>query len=68
LKEYEVMKLFWNIVGALLIVEGGVWFLQGLGILGGSVMSGHAQWAIYGGLAIIIGAGMLLYLNRPETP
>ena len=62
------MKLYWNIVGALLIVAGGVWFLQGIGVMGGSVMSGHAQWATYGGLAIIIGAGMLLYVNRPQTP
>ncbi len=62
------MKIFWNILGVLLIVGGGVWFLQGIGILGGSIMSGHAQWAIYGGLAILLGAGLLLYVNRPETP
>jgi hypothetical protein len=62
------MKIFWNIVGVLLILAGGLWFLQGIGILGGSVMSGHLQWAIYGGLAIIIGCGLLLYVDRPQTP
>jgi hypothetical protein len=62
------MKIFWNIVGVLLILAGGLWFLQGIGIVGGSAMSGHLQWAIYGGLAIIIGAGLLLYVDRPQTP
>jgi hypothetical protein len=62
------MKIFWNVVGVLLILAGGLWFLQGIGIVGGSVMSGHLQWAIYGGLAIIIGAALLLYIDRPQTP
>ncbi len=61
------MKLFWNIVGVVLIVVGGLWFMQGIDILGGSVMSGHLQWAIFGGLGILVGAGLLLYVNRPET-
>lgn len=58
------MRIFWNIIGVLLILAGGVWFLQGVDILPGSVMSGHPQWAIYGGLAILVGAGLLLYTNR----
>ncbi len=61
------MRVFWNIVGALLIVVGGLWFMQGIDILGGSAMSGHLQWAIFGGLGILVGAGLLLYVNRPET-
>ncbi len=60
------MKIVWDILGALLIVVGGIWFLQGIDILGGSVMTGHAQWAIFGGVAILVGAGLLLYVNRPE--
>ena len=60
------MKIVWDVLGVLLILAGGVWFLQGINVLGGSVMSGHAQWAIYGGLAIIVGAGLLLYVNRPQ--
>ncbi len=61
------MKIFWNIIGVVLIVAGGVWFMQGLGILAGSVMSGQPQWAIYGGIAILLGAGLLLYVNRREA-
>ncbi len=61
------MKLFWNIIGALLIIVGGVWFAQGIDILGGSPMTGHAQWAVIGSVAILIGAAVLLYINRPEA-
>ena len=58
------MKIVWNVVSVLLILAGGVWFLQGVDILPGSYMSGQSQWAIYGGLAILLGAGLLLYVNR----
>lgn len=61
------MKLFWNIVGVVLILAGGTWFLQGIGVLGGSLMSGHPVWEIYGGLAILVGAGLLLYVDRRRT-
>ncbi len=58
------MKIVWNVVSVLLILAGGVWFLQGVDILPGSYMSGQSQWAIYGGLAILLGAGLLLDVNR----
>jgi len=64
------MKIFWNIIGGVLILVGGLFFLQGIDILGGSLMSGQTQWAVIGGLAILAGAGLLLYVNRnrPQTP
>lgn len=37
------MKIISNIVGVLLILAGGVWFLQGLNVLPGSVMSGQTS-------------------------
>lgn len=61
------MKIFWNIIGVLLILVGGVWFLQGVSILPGSVMSGQTQWAVYGGISILVGVGLLLYINRRRT-
>ena len=66
-KECYVIKIVWNIVGIALILAGGIWFMQGVGVLPGSFMSGQIQWAIYGGLAILIGAGLLLYVNRREA-
>ncbi len=61
------MKIIWDIVGIALILAGGVWFMQGVGVLPGSLMSGQIQWAIYGGLAILLGAVTLLYVNRRQV-
>lgn len=58
------MKKVLNIVAILLIVGGGVWVLQGVNILPGSFMTGQIEWAIYGGLAILLGAGLLFFANR----
>jgi len=61
------MKIVWNIVGVLLILLGAVWFLQGVNLLGGSLMSGHTQWAVFGGLGVLVGAGLMLYVNRRQA-
>ena len=45
-------------LGLLAVVVGGVWTLQGLGYLGGSVMSGDTVWAIVGPVVGV--AGLLL--------
>ena len=37
-------------VGAILFLMGLIWFLQGIGILPGSIMSGSTFWAGAGGL------------------
>ncbi|MBP7999475.1 MAG: hypothetical protein KA314_08460 [Chloroflexi bacterium] len=58
------MKKVVNVVAVLLILGGGVWFLQGINVLPGSFMTGQIEWAIYGGLAILIGAGMVFFANR----
>jgi hypothetical protein len=62
------MKWVLNIVAILLILMGGVWFLQGIGVLPGSFMSGQIQWAINGGVAIGIGAALLFFANRARKP
>jgi hypothetical protein len=58
------MKIVLSIVGALLILAGGVWFLQGINILPGSFMTGQVRWAINGGVVILIGAGLLWFASR----
>jgi hypothetical protein len=58
------MKLILSIVGILLILMGSVWFLQGINVLPGSIMTGQIQWAIYGGLAVVVGIGLLVFANR----
>ena len=58
------MKIALNVIGVLLILPGIAWFLQGIGVLPGSIMTGQIQWAIIGGILIIIGAGLLWFANR----
>jgi len=62
------MKSLLNIFSTLLILAGLVWFLQGINILPGSYMTGQIQWAINGVIAMAVGAGILVFANRPKTP
>jgi len=61
------MRIVLNVMGVLLMLAGGVWFLQGINVLPGSFMTGQIQWAIYGGLAIVIGIGLLVFANRRKS-
>lgn len=58
------MKLVLQIVAGMLILGGAVFFLQGINVLPGSYMTGDPQWAINGGVMIVIGAGLLYFANR----
>jgi membrane associated rhomboid family serine protease len=46
------------VVGVLAVVLGGLWTLQGLDVVGGSVMSGVSAWAVIG--PIVAGIGLIL--------
>lgn len=46
-------------LGALLVLVGAVWTLQGVGIMGGSAMSGHARWALLGPIVALAGIVLL---------
>jgi hypothetical protein len=58
------MKIVLNIVGVILVLIGGVWFLQGINVLPGSFMTGQTRWAVYGGIAFAAGVALLLAANR----
>ena len=58
------MKSLLNIVGVLLVIIGGIWFLQGINVLPGSFMTGQTRWAVRGGLAVVAGIVLLLMANR----
>ena len=61
------MKLGLNIVGVLAVLIGVVWFFQGIGVIQGSFMTGQAQWALIGIVALIIGGGLLFRNNRKRV-
>ena len=60
------MKTFLRIIAVLLILAGGVWFMQGINVLPGSFMTGQIQWAIYGGIAVVAGIGLLVWSGRQK--
>ena len=58
------MKWLFNIVGAILILVGIVWFLQGINILLGSFMSGDPLYSLLGILLVVVGMIVLAFSNR----
>jgi len=58
------MKTLFYIIGSLLILVGGIFFLQGVNVLPGSSMTGDPQWAINGGIMIVVGIGLLVWARR----
>jgi len=58
------MKAVLNIVGALVIVIGVIWVLQGINVLPGSFMTGQMQWAYNGAIAIVVGGVMLILARK----
>ena len=62
------MRIALNVAGALCVLMGGVWFLQGINVLPGSFMTGQTKWAVYGGLLLAVGVAVLLTANRRKVP
>ncbi len=61
------MRYVLLIVGGLMILMGGVWLLQGIGILPGSFMTGQVFWAVMGAVFMAVGGLLVLAglrLNR----
>jgi hypothetical protein len=61
------MKIALNVLGALLVLFGGVWILQGINVLPGSFMTGQIRWAVYGGIAVVAGIVALVAANRRQA-
>ena len=59
-----IMQIFLSIICILLILAGGTFFLQGINILRGSYMAGDPQWAINGGIMIVVGIGLIIWARR----
>jgi hypothetical protein len=57
------LRIVGRIIGGLLALVGCVWFLQGIGVLPGSFMTGQTKWALYGALTLVAGLG-IVWLSR----
>jgi hypothetical protein len=58
------MRIVLNVVGVLFLLAGCVWFLQGINVIPGSFMTGQTKWAVYGGILVVAGIGLLIWANR----
>ncbi|WKZ48045.1 MAG: hypothetical protein QY306_01595 [Anaerolineales bacterium] len=58
------MKSMLSILGVVVFLAGLVWFLQGINLLPGSFMTGDPQWAINGGIAMVVGAALYFIAKR----
>ncbi|HEY0815401.1 MAG TPA: hypothetical protein VGE11_19195 [Pseudonocardia sp.] len=46
-------------VGVVLALLGALWTLQGVGVIGGSFMTGSRLWLIIGLIALVVGIGLI---------
>ncbi len=58
------MRLLLTVIGMIVTVIGIVFFVQGIGILAGSFMTGQIPWAVFGAILILVGIGLILYINN----
>jgi hypothetical protein len=60
------MRMPLRVVGIIMLLLGGLWILQGIGMVGGSFMTGSSFWAITGTIVAIAGA-VSLFLSLRGT-
>ena len=52
------------VVAFVALVIGLVWIGQGIGLIGGSFMSGEAFWAVMGAILVLIAVALLRGVRR----
>ena len=63
------MRIGSLILGAIGILVGAVWILQGAGVLPGSFMTGQRMWLIIGIVVAIVGLALAYNgIRRPARP
>ncbi len=58
------MRVIKGVGGVVLVLLGLLWIGQGLGLIKGSGMSGHAFYALLGVVVGLVGLWLLLSLRR----
>ncbi len=58
------MRTAGTVISILLILMGGLWALQGVGLVGGSFMTGNSNWLYIGLATAVIGAIGLVTARR----
>ena len=62
------MRTLSLIVGGIAILAGGIWILQGTGVLPGSFMTGQRMWLIIGIVVAVVGVALAYNgIRRPAS-
>ena len=61
------MRALLLVLGAILVVVGGVWTFQGLGYLEGSAMTGVDTWAMIGPVVAGLGVALVIVAARRRS-
>jgi hypothetical protein len=65
-----IMRVFSTLLGLLCIVMGLIWMGQGLHIGPAAIMRGfmvsNRQWALYGAILALLGAGQVIWTNTRQ--
>jgi hypothetical protein len=56
--EHPIVKIR-RIAGVVLVLVGGVWFFQGIGVIGGSFMTNNSTWVVIGAVVAIVGVALI---------
>lgn len=51
-------------VSVILILAGGLFFLQGMSLLPSRVMYGKPEWVVIGGAMVVVGAALVVFTNQ----
>lgn len=51
-------------VGVVCVLVGGIWTLQGLGVIGGSFMTNSPTWLVIGLVVAVAGLAMIILGTR----
>ncbi|MEZ5688803.1 MAG: hypothetical protein R3E21_08505 [Caenibius sp.] len=63
----KLLRLLLTAFGIALVLSGGLWTLQGLGIVmwpAESFMLAERAWALYGSITVLIGIALILMGRR----
>ena len=58
------MQWLMTLIGALAVLAGGVWMMQGMSVLPGSFMSGDPTWFWIGAATAAGGLGVVAWSRR----
>ena len=61
------MRLTKNLLALIVLAIGALWSLQGIGVIGGSFMTGQSQWLYVGIITMLVGLAGLAWANRSRN-